>query len=179
LQAQGSVAGVRQVAEVEIQLTGVGTPGLANHTQLAEVRVSEGVTAGNVHQVMCPGGSTLTGVEVLGENKIGFAEKQILLPSTSEIQIKFGAGLYVPAVFDTVAEVSLTNSSCLTPELVKSNKCGELLIQFAFGEKVKCKLINVLCRLFTPFVDTPYTLLTCAVTNKLVGRKCLIFLAAY
>jgi len=78
-----------------MQLTDVGTPGLADRTQSAEVRVSEGVTAGNVHRVMCPGGSTLTGVEVLGEDKIGFAEKQILLPSTSEIQIEFGAGLCV------------------------------------------------------------------------------------
>jgi len=73
--------------------------------------------------------------------------------------------------------VSLINSSCLTPELVKSEECGEMTIQSAFGEKVKCKLINVPCRLFTPFVDIPYTLLTCAVTNKLVGGKCLISLA--
>ena len=103
------MAGVRRAVAVSEPLTEVYALGLVDHNQSADILVPKGVPAGNVRRITCPVGSMLTGGSVVGKDKMGSDENQVFLPSTSEIQINFGAGVCFPAVFDLGADVSLVN----------------------------------------------------------------------
>ena len=111
--------------------------------------------------------------------KLSQPEIKILLPCSNEVQVCFNQEQPVSAVFDSGAEISVVDPSCLTSADISQNECGNIQIRSVLGEKLWVKTANIPCRLFSAHVDCPMTMIHCAVTPRLTGGKCLISLQDY
>jgi len=86
-------------------------------------------------------------------------EVKILLPLTNEVLVCFDEDTFIIAVFDSGAEISVVDPSCLTYVKIDQNECEEIIIRSAFGEKLWVKTVNIPCRLFSAPENCPMAMM--------------------